>query len=56
MAGNSEGLDATPSHYPGNPNRPVEKVSYDDIQVFFARLNEQQADLLSVLSESKPLA
>ena len=52
MAGNSEGLNATPSRYPDNPNRPVEKVSYDDIQVFFARLNEQQADLLSVISES----
>ena len=50
MAGNTVGLNATPSRYPGNPNRPVEKVSYDDIQVFFARLNEQQAPWLNVLS------
>ena len=49
MTGNTVGLNATPSRYRGNPNRPVEKVSYDDIQVFFARLNEQQALLLSVL-------
>ena len=26
-----------------NPDRPVEKVSYDDIQVFLTRLNEQEA-------------
>ena len=27
MTGNSDGLSATPSHWPNNPNRPVERVS-----------------------------
>ena len=48
MTGNSDGLSATPSQWPNNPNRPVEKVSYDDIQTFLARLNEQQAESLPV--------
>ena len=43
MTGNSEGLSTTPSHFSNNPNRPVERVSWDDAQVFLARLNEQQA-------------
>ena len=47
MTGNSEGLSATPSKFSGNPNRPVEEVSWDDVQVFLKRLNEQQADNLS---------
>ena len=34
MTGNSDGLSATPSNWPNNPDRPVEKVSWDDIQVF----------------------
>jgi len=43
MTGNSDGLSATPSQWPNNPNRPVEKVSWADAQVFLNRLNEQQA-------------
>ena len=46
MAGNTDGLNATPSQFSGNPNRPVEKVSWNDVQVFLARLNQQQADKL----------
>ncbi|MBT3637739.1 MAG: SUMF1/EgtB/PvdO family nonheme iron enzyme, partial [Opitutae bacterium] len=48
MAGNSNSLSATPSQYSGNPNRPVEKVSWDDAQVFLTRLNaaEQTAGRL----------
>ncbi len=36
-------LSATPSNWPNNPDRPVEKVSWDDIQKFLTRLNDQQA-------------
>ena len=36
-------LSATPSNWPNNPNRPVEKVSWDDIQKFLTRLNAQEA-------------
>jgi formylglycine-generating enzyme required for sulfatase activity len=43
MTGNTDGLNATPSNWPNNPNLPVEKVSYDDIQKFLTRLNSQQA-------------
>jgi formylglycine-generating enzyme required for sulfatase activity len=43
MTGNSDNLSATPSQYSGNPNRPVEKVSWDDVQVFLTRLNAQEA-------------
>ena len=43
MTGNVDGLNATPSEYSGNPNRPVERVSHDDIQIFLARLNSQEA-------------
>ena len=43
MAGNTEGLSAMPSYFNGFPNRPVEQVSWDDIQVFLTRLNSQQA-------------
>jgi len=48
MTGNTNGLSATPSEWPGNPNRPVEKVSWDDAQVFLTRLNaaEQAAGRL----------
>ena len=42
MAGNANGLSQTPSHWPGNPNRPVEKVSWHDVQVFLGRLNAQE--------------
>jgi len=40
---NGDVISATPSQYGGNPDRPVEKVSWDDIQVFLTRLNTQQA-------------
>jgi formylglycine-generating enzyme required for sulfatase activity len=43
MTGNTDGLSATPSQFGGNPNRPVEKVSWDDAQKFLTRLNEQQS-------------
>ena len=46
MTGNSDGLSASPSHFSGNPDYPVEKVSWDDIQVFLTRLNEQQVESL----------
>jgi formylglycine-generating enzyme required for sulfatase activity len=48
MTGNSNGLSATPSEWPNNPNRPVEKVSWNDVQVFLTRLNaaEQAAGRL----------
>ena len=48
MTGNSDGLNAKPSNWPNNPNRPVEQVSWDDIQLFLARLNDQKADNLPV--------
>jgi formylglycine-generating enzyme required for sulfatase activity len=48
MTGNSNSLSATPSEWPGNANRPVEKVSWDDVQIFLTRLNaaEQTAGRL----------
>jgi formylglycine-generating enzyme len=47
MTGNTNSLSATPSQYSGN-NRPVEKVSWDDAQIFLTRLNaaEQAAGRL----------
>ncbi len=47
MNGNSEGLGADPSQFKGS-NRPVEVVSWEDAQVFLARLNaiEQTAGRL----------
>jgi formylglycine-generating enzyme len=39
MTGNANGLSATPSGFSGNANRPVEKVSWNDVQVFLTRLN-----------------
>ena len=50
MTGNPNGLSATPSRFAGNPNRAVEWVSWDDVQVFLARLNaaEQAAGRLPV--------
>ena len=46
MVGNDKNLSPTPSQWPNNPNRPVEKVSWQDIQVFITRLNDQQAGSL----------
>ena len=48
MNGNSEGLNAKPSQWPNNDDRPVEKVSWNDAQVFLTRLNsiEQTAGRL----------
>jgi hypothetical protein len=43
MTGNTDGLSATPSQWPNNPNRPVEQVSWNDAQIFLARLNSQQS-------------
>ncbi len=42
MTGNTDGLSATPSNWPNNPDRPVEKVSWDDIQIFLTRLNARR--------------
>ena len=36
------GLSSTPSQYSGNPNRPVEKVSLEDAQVFLSVLNDAE--------------
>ena len=43
MTGNTDGLSATPSNFSNNPNRPVEKVSWNDIQVFLSRLNQSES-------------
>jgi formylglycine-generating enzyme required for sulfatase activity len=42
MTGNTNSLSATPSQYSGNPNRPVEMVNWDDVQVFLTRLNSAE--------------
>jgi sulfatase modifying factor 1 len=39
MTGNAGGSSATPSRFSNNPNRPVETVSWNDVQVFLTRLN-----------------
>jgi formylglycine-generating enzyme required for sulfatase activity len=43
MTGNANSLSPTPSQWPNNPNRPVEKVSWADAQIFLTRLNAQQS-------------
>ena len=43
ITGNTDGLSATPSNWPNNPDRPVEQVSPNDIQKFLTRLNTQEA-------------
>ena len=40
---NGNVISATPSHWSNNPDRPVEQVSWNDIQVFLTRLNDQEA-------------
>jgi formylglycine-generating enzyme required for sulfatase activity len=40
MTDNIEGLNATPSEWSNNNNRPVETVSWNDIQVFLSSLND----------------
>jgi formylglycine-generating enzyme required for sulfatase activity len=42
MTGNSEGLNAKPSNWPNNNDRPVEKVAWNDVQVFLSRLNSME--------------
>ena len=46
MTGVTVDRNATPSNFHGFPNRPVERVSWNDAQVFLTLLNEQQADNL----------
>jgi formylglycine-generating enzyme required for sulfatase activity len=43
MTGNTDGLNAKPSQWRNNPNRPVERVSWDNVQIFLSRLNFQQS-------------
>ena len=40
MNGNSQGLNAKPSRWSNNDQRPVERVSWEDTVVFFSRLNQ----------------
>ena len=34
MSGNTNNLNPSPSNWANNPNRPVEKVVWDDVQIF----------------------
>ena len=43
MAWTLVGLSATPSLHANNPNRPVERVSWDAAKIFLSRLNAQQS-------------
>lgn len=40
MTANSQGLNAKPSSWLNNDQRPVEKVSWEETVVFFSRLNQ----------------
>jgi formylglycine-generating enzyme required for sulfatase activity len=42
MSGNTDSLSATPGEWPNNPNRPVERVSWNDVQIFLTRLNASE--------------
>ena len=42
MTGNTNGLNPKPSNWPNNNERPVEQVSWNDIQVFMSRLNDME--------------
>ncbi len=42
MTGIRDGLKCHAEQLALTPNRPVEKVSWDDIQVFLTRLNDQE--------------
>ena len=56
MTGNTNSLSATPSEWPGNANRPVEKVSWEDVQIFLTRLDDN-AELVvaaNLFSYEKP--
>ena len=44
--GNSDGLSKTPSNWLNNPNRPVEQVSWNHVQVFLTRLNAKESSNL----------
>ena len=46
MTGVTGDLNATPSHFHGYPNRPVERVSWEDVQIFLTRINSQQSSSL----------
>ena len=39
MTGNTDGINSIPSQFSGIPNRPVEYVSWNSVQVFLNRLN-----------------
>ena len=43
MKGHSD-ANANPSRWSGHPNRPVEKISWNDIQLFLELLNEKEAE------------
>ena len=44
MKDNTLGLNPKPSRWANNENRPVERVSWEDVQVFLSRLNQMEQD------------